>query len=121
MKKKEKFTVEQQMEARPVRLPGAEFVAGDGGGGRVTVAVKATGWGQALLRMPAEGKKTFELDAIGAFVWDSCDGKTSVKQIIKKVAKRYDLNLRAAQVPTMKFLEMLAKRGLIGVKGRKGH
>jgi hypothetical protein len=119
-KKHPPVTPEDALDARPARLPGADFQAAATGGGRVTVILRPTGWGRALLRMPTEAKKTFELDAIGVFVWEHCDGKTSVRQIIKKLAKQYNLNLREAQVPTLQFLHTLSRRGLIGlsVKGK---
>ena len=59
--------------------------------------------------------KTFEFDSIGLFVWNLCDGKTSVQQIIRMLAREYRLNLREAEVPTLQFLQTLAKKGLIAM------
>jgi hypothetical protein len=60
-------------------------------------------------------KKTFELDELGKFVWDACDGKTAVRQIIRRLAERYNLNQREAEVATVAFLQTLTRKGLIGM------
>ena len=107
------------LAARPVRLTDAAVVRTDTGG-RLTVPLgtpKRLPW---LFRPPAGATKTFELDAVGLFVWDAIDGQTSVEQIIGRLAERFRLNLRTAQVPTLQFLRTLMKKGLVGVpaKGR---
>lgn len=80
--------------------------------------------GTARVQVPLKGgwfirpgaTRTFELDEIGLLVWDSCDGHNSLQQITRAVADRYRLNLREAEVATMKFLETLARKGLIGMR-----
>jgi hypothetical protein len=69
--------------------------------------------------VPPGATKTFEFDAIGVFVWNHCDGRTSVQQIIRKLAAEYRLNLREAEVPTVQFLQTLARKGLIGMRVKK--
>jgi len=118
-KKKPHMSAEQALEAKPVRLVEAEMQPLPDGGGMLKVSLKQPKWGQRLFRLPESSTKSFEFDAIGVFVWDNIDGKTNVQQIIKRLAKRYDLNLREAQVPTVKFLEMLIKKGLVGVPMEK--
>jgi len=79
------------------------------------VPVRPTRWASMLLRVPGGMKKTFELDKLGKFVWDECDGKTSVRQIIRRLARRYNLNEREAEVATVAFLHTLTRKGLIGM------
>jgi hypothetical protein len=109
----------EALAARPVHAVDATLARDDGGGGKLKVALKNPRWGGWLFRMPDGATKTFELDEIGLLVWDACDGKTSVQQIIRKLAKRYNLNLREAEVSTVQFLQMLTKKGLIGMSVRK--
>jgi hypothetical protein len=106
---------EDALNARPLRAPGITHERTDDGGARLTIPLKSSarfGW---LLRLPKDATKTFELDAIGLFVWEHCDGKTSVQQIIRKLSKQYNLGLRQAEVPTVQFLNMLSRKGLIGM------
>jgi hypothetical protein len=90
------------------------------GGGTLTVSLRPPDKAKWLFKLPTGTTKTFEFDAIGVFVWDHVDGKTSVEQIINRLAKRYNLNLREAQVPTLLFLQTLMKKGLVGVPAEKG-
>jgi hypothetical protein len=68
-----------------------------------------------FIRPRPDPVKTFELDAIGLAVWDRCDGETTIESIIESVAKRCNCDMGRAEVATLKFLDMLAHRKLIGV------
>jgi len=114
-KKKPRLSIETALAARPLKIVDAAMKPLPEGGGMLTVNLQPRPTARWLFRLPAGSAKTYEFDAIGVFVWESIDGKTSVEQIVKKLASRYDLNLREAQVPTLSFMEMLIKRGLVGV------
>lgn len=117
--KKPEISRQQALSAKPVRLIEPEIVRRDDGGANLKVKMKSTGASRWFLRLPEGATKTFELDALGLLVWNSCDGKTSVQQIIRKLAREYKLNLREAEVPTIKFLQMLIKKGLVGMSVQK--
>jgi len=113
--KRDRFTREQQLAAKPIQLIDAKLTE-TSSGAKLQVPVKPRRLAGLLLRLPKGTTKTFELDPLGLLVWQSCDGKTSVQQIIRKLAKRYNLNLREAEVPTLTFLSTLARKGLIGLE-----
>ena len=113
--KKSSLTNAQALAARPVRLVDAAMSPRPDGGGSLTVTLAPPAKAKWLFKLPAGSAKTFEFDAIGVFVWDALDGKTSVEALIGRVAARYNLNLREAQVPTLQFLQTLMKKGLVGV------
>ena len=115
LSRKPRLSREQALAARPLRLPSARFEESSTGA-RLKVPMRAPKWGGWLLRFPDGATKTFELDSVGVFVWECCDGSTSVKQIILRLAKRYELNLREAEVSSLAFLQLLAKKGLIGMQ-----
>ena len=85
----------------------------EGAGGRLKVPLKPSklSW---LFKLPDGASKTFEFDAIGVFVWQNIDGRTSVKQLIRKLAKQYGLSEREAAVSTNLFLQTLGRKSLIG-------
>lgn len=112
LKTKPRLTIEQTLAAKPVRSSLATTSRADDVGGRVTLPIRGARWAWFLRDAP-EAKKTFELDPIGLFVWDQCDGKTSVRRIIQQLAERYNLTLREAEVSTRQFLHTLARKGLI--------
>jgi hypothetical protein len=106
----------EALTARPIRAVDGTVTKDDAtGGAKIKVSLKHSRWGGWLFRMPNGASKTFELDELGSFVWESCDGKTSVHEIIRRLAKRYHLNLREAEVSTIQFLQMLARKRLIGM------
>ena len=114
--KKPKFSKTDALAARPVRVVDATVQTSDTGSSKITVPIKTRGWAGFVFRLPEGATKSFELDEMGLLVWNHCDGQTSVQQIIRTLAKQYNLNLREAEVPTLKFLETLTQRGLIGMR-----
>jgi hypothetical protein len=115
--KKNRPTSTQQLATRPIRLVKASMKPrGEDGaaGGVLEVPVHPTRWTGRLFRAPEGMTKKFEFDAIGAMVWECCDGKTSVHQIIRRLSSRYHVSPREAQVSVLTFLHTLARKGLIG-------
>ena len=113
-RKKPQVSRQASLATRPVRLVEPEVEPTDDGGAKLKVKVQPVRW--ARWAMSGKGlSKTFELDALGMFVWDSCDGKTSVQQIIRKLARQYHVSLREAEVSTIQFLQLLVKKGLVGM------
>lgn len=103
------------MSARPARIVEADMAIDEKGNGKLTVPLAPPRQLSWLLRYPGTATKTFEFDPLGVFVWQTIDGKSDVRQVIRKLAKRYNLNLREAEVSTLHFLSLLAKKGLIGL------
>lgn len=118
-RKKIRIDPERVMNTRPVRAVSAEMEPTADGGGKLKVPMQPPRWGKRLFRLPPGATKTFEFDALGVFVWEQIDGKTSVRQIVERLSRRYKLNLREAQVPTIRFLQVLMGKRLIGVPPEK--
>ena len=110
--KKPAITRERQLGSKPVRAPDARKEDRPDGGAIVKLPLR----GGRIFRAPAGAIKSFELDEIGLFVWERCDGNTTLEQLIHALAERYRINLREAEVATMKFLETLSRKGLIALK-----
>lgn len=105
------------LDAKPLRLFDAtpQSVAAGAGRWRLTVPLKPKVWMAFLSRRPEGLTKTFELDDVGKWVWESCDGGTSVRVIIAELAARHGLNVREAEVATLAFLKTLVQKGLVGI------
>ena len=74
-------------------------------------------WGRflsKLLRME-DMERRIALDEIGAYVWDMCDGETTVRTMIGRFTDKYKLNRKEAEVSMVEYLRTLAKKGLIGI------
>lgn len=58
--------------------------------------------------------KIIELDEFGAAIWQRCDGRTTVDQLVAYTSLTHKLNRRQAEVSVVAFLKMLTQRRLIG-------
>ena len=112
-KRKPKLTNQQALAAKPIRLVEAEMTVNEAGG-KLKVPLKSSRFIGKIFKMPEGATKTFEFDSIGVFVWENIDGRTSVQQLIRKVAKHCKFSEREAAVSTNLFLQMLGKKSLIG-------
>src|SRR3954469_10458152 len=111
--KKPRLSPDDALAAKPLRLVEVEMETDDKGG-KLKVPLKARRFAGWIFKVPDGATKTFEFDAIGVFVWDNIDGKTSVQQLVRKLAKKYGLSEREAAVATNQFLQMLGRKNLIG-------
>lgn len=88
----------------------------DAPGVQITVPRRDDKVGQILSRLfQIPATKTIELDEFGAAVWEKCDGRHSVEQLVSFTAAAYKLNRRQAEVSVVSFMRMLAQRRLIGL------
>jgi hypothetical protein len=110
------LTREQALAAKPIRAVEADLETDEQTGtGQLKVKIEAKRkW--ALFSLPAGATKTFELDEVGVYVWKKLDGHTSVEQLMRLIAKQYNLDIKQAEASTVAFLQMLIKRGLVGLK-----
>lgn len=64
--------------------------------------------------MRAPSERYVELDEVGGFVWELCDGNHTVETIVQKTGKEYKMNRREAEVSVTMFLQMLHEKNYIG-------
>ena len=101
--------------AKPLRNPSAEWEKSDTGDILIRVPLDTP---NPILRSIARRanwptSRQFELEAIGAFVWEYCDGNHSNETITRKLRERYKMNRLEAEASLSAFLQMLSQKGLI--------
>jgi hypothetical protein len=64
-------------------------------------------------RIDLPTERQFELDEVGAEVWNLCDGKTTVASITKRLQDRYKMNRFEAEAALTAYLQTLQRRKLI--------
>ena len=119
-KKKGDLTRQDALGAKPEQLVKAKIQVTEDGGAKLTIPLQTTRWTGMIFRLPENATKTFELDELGLFIWNSCDGKTSVQQMIRQLSQQRRLTLREVEVATLQFLQTLIRKGLIGVQVKQG-
>ena len=60
------------------------------------------------------------LDDVGSCVWELCNGIRSIDSVVAAVARSQQLTRREAEVSVTTFLQMLAKRHLVGLMSPGG-
>jgi hypothetical protein len=63
--------------------------------------------------VPKERK--YDLDRVGSYVWEHCDGRHTVSDLIEGLARKYKLNRKEAEVSLTAFLRILGKRKLVAI------
>ena len=107
---------EQSLRSVPLRNTVITVERTDQGHVRLVVPRKETWWVRILSRVfYIPKRRPLTLDEVGSFVWDLCDGKNNVRQIIRALCQRYTLHRKEAEVSVVAYLRQLAKRGLIGI------
>jgi len=110
-KKKAAVSREQHLALKPLRAKDALVERKPDGGAMLKLPVR----GSWPFKPSPGATRIFELDEMGLLVWDSCDGSTTLLELIRQISEHYSLNLREAEVATLTFLKTLARKQLIGM------
>ena len=114
-RKKPKLTREAMLNSRPARNELLSWEKSDRGEAQIIVTRQDT-WKVRLLSkmfyVPKERKIT--LDEVGTEVWNMCDGRTSVAQMIESLGKTYTLDRKEAEVSLLSYLKTLGQKRFVG-------
>jgi hypothetical protein len=108
---------EDSLDSRPVQNTALSQERRPDGTVLLRAPFKPTGWVKLLarlLRMP-DAERRLSLDEIGTYVWDQCDGKATVRDLIGRVAEKCRVTRKEAEVSVAHYLRTLAKKGLLGI------
>ena len=115
LKKRPNVDRTQVMKSFPVRNQLITWEIDDKGEASLVVPQKDKLWirlASKLFMLP--NKRVIVLDSIGTYVWQMCDGKHTISQIIKSVQNQYQLTRKEAETSLFTFMQQLGKRNFIG-------
>ena len=114
-KKKPRLTRDAMLESRPARNELLAWEKTEEGEVRITVTRQET-WKTRLLSklFYIPEKRTITLDEVGAQVWQMCDGRTSVADMIEGLRDRYKLDRKEAEVSLLSYLKTLGQKRFVG-------
>lgn len=102
------------LKAKPLRNPTLKWQENKKGLS-VDLPRKQTPWFRFLSKfIPLKKEQRILLDEQGALVWDLCDGRHQVKEITKRLSKKYGMRVSDAQAALDLYLVQLSKSGLVG-------
>ncbi len=103
------------LSSRPARNDLLTWEKNDSGEARITVT-RQDNWRVRLLSkvfyVPKE--RTITLDEVGSMVWQMCNGRTTVSQMIEGLSKEYKLDRKEAEVSLLSYLKTLGQKRFIG-------
>jgi hypothetical protein len=115
LKRQPKISKQRALNSYPVRNQAVEWSAD--GEETVLVLRRREDWVGRMLSLffvvPKERK--LGLDRVGSYVWQRCDGRHTVAELMQDLARRYKLNRKEAEVSLAAFLRQLGKRKLIAI------
>jgi hypothetical protein len=113
-RRRPRVTPEQVLGSRPLRHTGLKTERIEGGGLRLFVARRGDWWARLLaLVFPVPRERQVELDGVGEEVWDLCDGKHTLRDMIEILGERHQLTRAEAEWSLRAYLRDLGKRGLV--------
>jgi hypothetical protein len=112
---KTSLTRDESLAARPRKMPVIRRQDLDEGRTRITVQLRRPRWQRALGGSEIF-ERTYGLDPLGCEVYDACDGRSSVRTIMKRVADRHHISVGEAELSVTTFLKTLTAKGLIGME-----
>lgn len=102
----------------------------EGGGIKLVLERRQVWWARMLaIVFPIPKERVVELDALGEQFWDLCDGKRTLRELIRVCQEEHKLTRAEAEWSLRTFLRDLGKRGLVGFvvegseenKGERSH
>jgi len=83
---------------------------------RRTDVTRQTINGEAVI-LDRESQQIHQLNESGSFIWDQCDGKTPVSEIIRCVTEQFDVEHDVAAADVNRVVEEFRNVGLLIVDG----
>jgi len=113
-KKQPQISKEVFLKSIPIRNPNLTWKKYPSGEIAVIIKLEEKKRGFKFIKTPKE--KKILLDKVGSFVWELCDGKHTVDDIINELVSKYKLHRREAEASLTLYLRMLSQRLLVGFK-----
>lgn len=110
------FSREQTLSAKPIKNTLVHWERNEQGEVILHLPRQKNRWTNLLDRLffPLPEEKVISLDEVGTKLWDLCDGKTSVREIIERLQSKFNLSRKESEVSSLEYLKKLAQRRIIG-------
>jgi hypothetical protein len=105
------------LEARPLHNAVARVEKGDGPGMTVHVKTDRPRYMVPPLSwvVPFREERRVCLDRVGTWVWELCDGRRTVEDMIDAFADRYGLTFHEARIAVTGYIRSLVQRGVLAM------
>jgi hypothetical protein len=115
---KKGMTREDSLAAVPIVNPTVKAARSASGLITLHVPRREDNLGRILItvfRVSPDVTKKVQLDEMGSFVWELCDGKNDVRAMVERLRERYHLEWKEAEVSLAAFMRSLMKKRLVAL------
>lgn len=102
------------LAARPIPTRAVAWKELEDGGVRLTVLFESSRW-QRFMGAPKEYERNYDLDALGREVYELCNGRNRVRDIIKHFIEVHHLTPPEAERAVTMYLKTLVGKGVVNV------
>ncbi len=68
--------------------------------------------GEAVVVTPADGKM-HTMNEVGTWLWERCDGRRTVAEIVKELTGEFDVDEETARADVTAFVSLLQEKGVL--------
>ena len=106
------------LKVTPVRNPGLKWEKDEDGNIKLIMPLEQLETrkrkkGPSLFAPAPPKERKIQLDTVGSIVWELCDGKRTVKDIVEYMHEEYKLMRSEVEISLNQYFNMLSKRGLL--------
>ena len=69
--------------------------------------------GDEIMAVNLNNKFFYNLDSLGSFIWERCDGRHSVAQIAEAITEEYEVEPEVAIQDCEQFIQELVQEGML--------
>jgi hypothetical protein len=69
--------------------------------------------GDDIVVIKDDGRSTYILNKTSAFIWERCDGGTSIDEIASQLCDHFDVSLAEAKVDIRRIVAELSRAGIM--------
>jgi hypothetical protein len=68
-----------------------------------------------IIALKESNEKVFKLNETAAYIWEHCDGKKNVEQLVSELCKKFAVKKATAFKDTVEFIEKMNNKNLISI------
>ena len=69
-----------------------------------------------IIALKETNEKVFKLNETAAYIWEHCDGKKNIEQLVKELCEQFTVDKATALKDTVEFVEKMKSKNLIATQ-----
>ena len=69
-----------------------------------------------IIALKETNDKVFKLNQTAAYIWEHCDGKKNVEELVNELCEQFSVDKATALKDTIEFIEKMKNKNLIAIQ-----